>query len=65
MMWFNGTRPRRPPPLCKACGDTAPRDAIRLRGGRFYCPHGECRRVAEGLIREARGWRDAAPVASR
>jgi hypothetical protein len=63
MMWFSGTRPRRPRRPCEACGGAAPLDAIRLRGGRLYCPQGDCRRVAERLIREARGRLDAAPVA--
>jgi hypothetical protein len=65
MMWFSGTRNRRPRRSCEACGMTAPLDAVRLRGGRFYCPQGDCRRVAEGLIREARGRLEAAPVAQQ
>jgi len=52
MMWFAGTHSRRHH-TCAVCGKTAPLDAIRLRGGRFYCPQGECRRLAERLIREA------------
>lgn len=53
MMWFTGTRSRRRSRVCQACGNSAPLDAIRLRGGRFYCPRGNCRRMAERLIREA------------
>jgi hypothetical protein len=63
MMWFSGTRNRRPRRTCEACGILAPLDAIRLRGGRHYCPEGDCRRVAEGLIREARERLDAAQTA--
>ena len=63
MTWFSGTHNRRPYRTCQVCGNTAPPDAIRLRGGRFYCPRGDCRRVAEGLIRKARGRLEAAPVA--
>src|SRR3954451_15122533 len=63
MMWFSGTRNRRPRRPCQSCGLVAPLDAIRLRGGRLYCPQGDCRRAAEGLIREARGRMDATPTA--
>jgi hypothetical protein len=63
MMWFSGTSNRRPRRTCQACGVAAPLDAIRLRGGRLYCPQGDCRRAAEGFIREARGRLEAAPGA--
>ena len=63
MMWFSGTRNRRPRRPCEACGILAPLDAIRLRGGRLYCPQGDCRGAAEELIREARGRLEAAPAA--
>ncbi len=63
MMWFSGTRNRRPRRPCQSCGGAAPLDAIRLWGGRLYCPRGDCRRAAEGLIREARGRLEAAPAA--
>ena len=59
MMWFSGTSIRRPRRPCHACGGAAPLDAIRLRGGRLYCPAGDCRREAEGLIRQVRGRPDA------
>jgi hypothetical protein len=65
MMWFTGTRPRRPRRLCEGCGGAVPLDAIRLRGGRLYCPQGVCRGVAERLIREARGRSEAAQVAQQ
>jgi hypothetical protein len=64
MMWFSGTHNRRPHRTCKVCGNSAPLDAIRLKGGRFYCPQGDCRRVAERFIREAREQLEAALVAS-
>jgi len=63
MMWFSGTRNRRPRRPCQSCGVVAPLDAIRLRGGRLYCPQGDCLRVAEELIRDARGRLAAAPAA--
>ena len=63
MMWFSGTRNRRPRRPCEVCGSAAPLDAIRLRGGRLYCPQGECRRAAEGAIRDARGRLETAPLA--
>ncbi len=55
MAWFRGTHNHRPHRTCQVCGTSAPLDAIRLRGGRLYCPQGECRRGAERSIREARG----------
>ena len=67
-MWFRETETEtynhRPYRTCQVCGHPAPRDAIRLKGGRFYCPQGECRRVAERSIHEARGRLEGAPVAS-
>ncbi len=43
MMWSRGTRPRHLLRTCKVCGHPTPLDAIRLRGGQFYCPDGACR----------------------
>jgi hypothetical protein len=63
MMWFSGTRNRRPRRPCQSCGGAAPLDAIRLRGGRLYCPQGDCRRAAERLILEARGRLETTPAA--
>lgn len=54
MMYFSGTRNRRPYLTCRHCGGPAPLDAIRLRGGIRYCLRDDCRRVAEQLIRAAR-----------
>lgn len=54
MMYFNGTRNRRPYRTCRHCGGPTPLDAIRLRGGYRYCPCGDCRQVAEQMILEAR-----------
>ncbi len=62
MMWFSGTQNRRPYRTCQVCGRAAPLDAIRLRGGRHYCSGGECRRVAERYIREARERLEGAAV---
>ncbi len=63
MMWSRGARPRHLHRTCKVCGNVAPPDAIRLRGGRFYCPQGECRRAAEDLIRGAQERLEPPPVA--
>ncbi len=63
MMALRATYARRPFRTCKVCGSPAPLDAIRLRGGQFYCPDGECRQVAERIIREARQRLGVGPTA--
>ena len=65
MTWFSGTHNSRRHRTCEVCGITAPLDAIRLRGGRFYCPRGNCRREAQRLIQGARERLEAAEVASQ
>jgi hypothetical protein len=40
------------------CHRIVPPDGIRLKGGIYFCPTGDCRQYAESLIRRA--WQAAA-----